>query len=446
MKYRILILLMGTLALFSSCLNNGDDTIVLPDREPAPGMSNSDQLISSSEWGKIIADNGSELLVPKLSVPKNEHGDDANVFFSFETSNTHPVELPSGMIPVGEYVKVEPFNFTFNVPLVLDLPLKGATDIEKLFVYRFDENKGWILVPISGIGYGGTSVTINVNDLGYYVLVRNTTDYILGDFRMGGIRLVHPASNEKYFYSLTILEIENKFSNQARIALNTLSRTIQLSDGGPSARTYLVNLPQGIYRIRLSREQRNSFSSDMSRIEYHSREFIVTVAGGVTIPTGHALNLSEWSGWSDLDINGVDGRWIEGRPSAWGEVTKTYGKGKFQATLTWTNDVNFATDYDLHLYGPHDFHVYFAKKGTANDAFNLDRDWMSALGNAIENIYSIKDALPAGDYVVKVQLYSGVTNRNFNVRIIQDNTVVKSVRSSISTQKGEQEIYRFTMK
>lgn len=445
MKDRISILLLGSaVALFSSCLNSGEDTIVLPDREQTPEVSN--QLISSSGWGKITADNGSELTVPKLSVPKNEKGEDASVYFSLETSPTHSVDLPRGMTPVGDYVKVEPFNFTFNVPLVLDLPLKGATDMDKLFVYRFDENTDtWKMVPISGIGSNGKSVTVNVNDLGYYVLVRTTE--IPEARRMGGIRFVHPSGGEKYFYSLTILGVENKFGNeQERVAVGTLARTIQLNDGGPSAMTYLTNLPQGRYIILLSRERRNSFSSEMNQMEYYSKNFDITVESGMTIPPGCELKLTEWGGWASLYLNGSDGNWIEGRPSIWGEVTKTYGKGEFQATLTWVNDNQRITDYDLHLYGPNGLHIYFSNKGTVNDAFNLDRDWTTPAGNAIENIYSIKDVFPAGEYVVKVHLYSGTTNRNFNVRIIQNNTVVKSMRSSIGTQKGEQEIYRFTVK
>ena len=156
--------------------------------------------------------------------------------------------------------------------------------------------------------------------------------------------------------------------------------------------------------------------------------------------TGSTGGFETYQGWNNLELTG-NGSWQTGRPSAWGDATVTYGTGYFQATLTWVNSTGSIVDYDLHLTGPNSTHIYFGSKN--NSYFELDRDWTSPLGNAIENIYSINETMPAGTYTVYVNLFSGVKNKPFNCRIILNGTVVKSVSSSISS--GNQTIYTFTI-
>ena len=137
----------------------------------------------------------------------------------------------------------------------------------------------------------------------------------------------------------------------------------------------------------------------------------------------------------------MDWFWDDGRPSEWGTETKTYGTGKFQATLTWTNPSSeFYTDYDLHLSGPNNLHVYYSNK--KQGCFELDRDWIRDPGDAVENIYSINDNFPAGTYVVKVNHFSGAMGRLYNCRIIMNGKVVKSVSGATGDTN---EIYRFVV-
>ena len=132
--------------------------------------------------------------------------------------------------------------------------------------------------------------------------------------------------------------------------------------------------------------------------------------------------------------------WNEGRPAAWGEETVTYGTGKFQATLTWINESGNTTDYDLHLTTPSG-EVYYMNK--RQGSFELDRDVIDALGNAVENIYSINDSFERGTYKVRVHHYGGATGKRFNCRILVNGVVVKSVTGV--QDSGYADIYTFAI-
>ena len=152
--------------------------------------------------------------------------------------------------------------------------------------------------------------------------------------------------------------------------------------------------------------------------------------------------LSTFSGWTDIKLDNIF--WNDGRSDAWGTITTTYGTGKFQATLTWVNPSEAEhTDYDLHLYGPDNLHVFFTNK--KQGCFELDRDWISNPGNAVENIYSVRDNFTPGRYQVKVHHYNGVMGRRYNCRVIINGVVVKSVSGAIGTNKQFDDIYSFNV-
>ena len=78
-------------------------------------------------------------------------------------------------------------------------------------------------------------------------------------------------------------------------------------------------------------------------------------------------------------------------------------------------------------------------------AYELDRDWISDLGNAVENIYTVSDDITPGEYQVKVHHYSGVLGKRYNCRVIMDGVLVKSVTGEISVNKEFDDIYTFTV-
>jgi uncharacterized protein YfaP (DUF2135 family) len=86
------------------------------------------------------------------------------------------------------------------------------------------------------------------------------------------------------------------------------------------------------------------------------------------------------------------------------------------------NNSSHATDLDLHLYGPNNMHVYYGSRFSADSSFQLDRDWLRTFGNATENIFSTRSALPAGSYRVTVKHFSGEPT-SYSVRILRSGTV-----------------------
>jgi uncharacterized protein YfaP (DUF2135 family) len=120
----------------------------------------------------------------------------------------------------------------------------------------------------------------------------------------------------------------------------------------------------------------------------------------------------------------------------------TYGTGAFQATLTWVNNASHTTDVDLHLYGPNNMHVYYNAKVSPDSSFQLDRDWIRQAGNATENIFSTRSAIPTGSYKVTVKHFSGDPT-NYNVRILRSGGV--RTYSGSASGNAETEIATFNL-
>ena len=89
------------------------------------------------------------------------------------------------------------------------------------------------------------------------------------------------------------------------------------------------------------------------------------------------------------------------------------------------------------------YNVFFTNK--KQGCFELDRDWISNPGNAVENIYSVNDNFTPGQYQVKVHHFGGVVGRRYNCRVIINGVVVKSVSGAIGTNKQFDDIYSFNV-
>jgi hypothetical protein len=419
-RYLILSILAGLLP--TACLDNGNSTLLLETGETNDGATETNTATASSSAYTELSYNGFRLIAPIQSVSETQSGQDGKIVFSLETTDELPASLPAGATQIGQAAKIEPFNFNFATPLTLSLPTGGNNGIENIGVYLFNETTNrWDKIPISGFEAG--RVIVSTLSLGYFVVVSENPGA-----NPGGICFRHPATETAYFYTLTL-------SN------GYITYTIPLGNGRPGENTYIPFIPQGTYTVNVAREERSTIYSERTSIEYYTQATTVTV--GQPLIKGQAgSSWNEYTGWTYLTLkNG--GYWTTGRPGYWDAPTVTYGTGKFQATLTWVNSTSSTVDYDLHLYGPNSLHVYFSNE--RQGCFELDRDWLHAVGNAIENIYSINDDFPKGEYTVKVHLYGGVTGKEFNCRVLYDGQMVQSVRSSLFNQKDMTEIYRFTV-
>lgn len=404
--------------------NNGDDD---PNDTPNyEGDEDDDTQVVSSDEGKTFRRYGYTITVPRGAVPTNNSGGAGKVAFSVQLTNDLPKIFNGTLLGEG-CLKIEPMNFTFNSPIIINVPLNGynAYDVE---VYWYDESiEEWTLIPISKINPDGT-ISIAVMELGYFIVARASGADILG-----GAHISSQYIEKGYFYYLTLTPQENR-------GYFTHSKVIGFTSDGEDL--YMAKVEWGYYNATITREKRSSFTSSATSIETIDLGTIWIVDEKLQPKDWYNItnNFSDWIGWTEISLSGKS--WNNGRPSSWGDVTTTYGTGKFQATLTWVNSSTDATDYDLHLTTPQG-EVYFNRPQAG--AFELDRDWLRAPGNAVENIYSINDKFTPGTYKVRVHHFSGVTGKRYNCRIIVNGTVVKSVTNSISTNKQYDDIYTFTI-
>lgn len=410
----VLIAVAVSLSL-TSCLDNGDETIALNQKIATIASGNATEVVSSDEYS-ILSRDGYRLTVPVGAVPRNSSNTSGKVAFSITSIEEEelPFSLPSGAILADGVpaVKIEPMGFRFNSPLILEFNTLNNS-MDKLALMRYDENSGtWESVPVSRWDNG--IATVSVIELGVFCVV---TYPQAGD--TGGIRIKDVSLGENECYYL----MARKGTEQFRMTFSRNAETL-----------YMANIPLGDYTVQVARQTRDGFDQE-SVFTAFSQQFHVNVDNSL-IRTGS--NYNEYTGWTDIDISQLT--WTDGHPTSWGTPTTTYGTGKFQATLTWTNIEGNTTDYDLHLFGPNDYpHVYYSE--SSGGGFELDRDWTHDKGSAIENIYTVSENIAEGDYSIKVHHYSGSTGKRYNCRVILDGMVIKSVSGVVDS--GFDEICTF---
>lgn len=402
LKHIAMAVLMLPAILGTSCLDNGDDTIVLQSEKLEKGV---EARVVSTDQSATIRNNGYVLRIPMNAVPKTNAGNTGKVAFSISPLDELPAHMPSGITYVNNTaIKMEPMGFVFDSPLTIQIPTKG-NDPSELVLLRYNEYTGeWENVPFSVVDEEG-NIEVSVIELGIFAVGKTQAA-----LNYGGIRIKRSDLNRDYVYYLTVVSSN---SNE--------SKRISYADNGQDL--YMSNLPLGTYTVNISRQRRNGLNNASSEGQYLSN---ISVRVQTKLIKGDG-GYDSYSGWTLVSLSSQN--WNSGRPEYWGEATTTYGTGAFQATLTWVNNSSSATDYDLHLTGPNT-HVYFgAKRGVG---FELDRDWLQQSGNAVENIYSISDDMPKGEYRVYVHHYSGATGKRFNCRVIINGVVVKSVTGQVT--------------
>lgn len=418
---KISIALLASFLTFgmSSCLSDGEDTINLGNKVEVENPLGVDtRTVSTNEYA-VLSGSGYTMTIPMGSVPPSSNGSAGRVAFSISPVSELPAPLPDNavLVPGTSAVKIEPFAFTFATPLTIQFDFPGTASGRNAMLHYNEEYGRWENVPYSNLRNG--TATISVIELGYFAHVQYPENK-----QYGGIKVLSEGLDPSYCYYLNIIS-EN--SQIKRIAFGNNSQPV-----------YMANLPIGSYTIQLAREHRNGLSSQSESIEY---TYPQTVNVRSTLVPGNG-GYETYLGWTVVSANSLS--WNVGRPSAWGSETTTYGTGTFQATLTWINGNNSgSTDYDLHLFGPNSVHVFFSNKNEGG--FELDRDWLTESGNAIENIYTVSENIPTGEYQIKVHHFSGSLGKRYNCRVILNGVVIKSVSGFISTNKQYDEICSFNI-
>jgi len=384
-------------------------------------------VINSLGSGQVSTTDGFKINVIPGAVPANQSGSSASVTFSIETKVTPTKALPSTATVRSDFVKLGPDGFVFRWPVKVTIPFTGAdaSDIKVLYLNTLLDK--WVIIPANEIDNTAKTVSVDVLSLGYFCAATISSGFnkISAEDSDGGFEFA--TSDNSYYYTLTVGGVTNwKYPSQAAWYTNIVGSsgsTGSQPTGGPRPPTH-IHLPQATYTIWVARTTPGTLST-LPKVEFYSQP----VTGTIAQPVTYSGPLSTGQGWTSLGFPS-GGSWSETRPANWGTPTVTYGTGDFQATLTWVNNSDKATDIDLHLYGPNNMHVYYSGLTSSDGSLQLDRDWQRAYGNAIENIYSLS-TMPSGQYTVKVNLYVGVPN-NFSVRIVRFGTV-RTFTGSVST-------------
>ncbi len=417
------ILALSFLFMLNSC-DKKKKNVTEPEEEESVTV-----VVSSTSSGSVETDAGFGLSIVPGVVPPNESGQSASVTFSIETGVDSPAPIMTGAALNSSVSKFGPEGFNFQWPVRTLFPYSG--DVADLSVAFYDPlDQQWVLVPKSEVDINNNTITADVLELGYYAVVKvssglakDNSEWSDGGFMFSG--------ESGYYYTLTVASVTNfKYPWQARYYGNRIVGSTGSSGsnatGGPRQPT-TIHLPQATYQIWITRTQPGTLSQ-LPKIYTYS----VPASGTISQAVTYTSALSSGSGWATLQMPG-GGNWVEGRPDGWAAPTTTYGTGEFQATLTWINSASATADIDLHLFGPNDLHVYWSNEAPSGSAFQLDRDWISALGYATENIYSVS-TIPSGNYEIYVNLYSlyAGSSGNYNVRIIYKGAV-NSYSGSLST-------------
>ena len=448
---------ISAIPLFTACEKNEDDN-----------GSGGEQIftkakIISNQSGGSIEGGGSKIEIASGAIPKNGSNTNAEVTFSIEGTTQVDNPLPSSFRQASNnYVIMGPEAFNFALPLTLYFPI-GDREPSEVCVAKYDDLEGkWLIQPTCTYTEHPRRIGISGMNLGTYVLIENPLlgtnsragKHVYSDRGAGGVlldKVDFSGYPDKLAFCITLKKVISLNYPEHAGLFYLQPGTVIATTGNAS---YVKNLggilPQGEYEVWVSMFTKpwpNEWRTYSKPIRVHITNPVVhhTLPQAQNYPSIQD-DVFKQVGWQVIRMSelGSPFSWPKGKPNEIPTETDTAGTGKFQATLTWTNSYASATDLDLHLYGPNGLHVFYHTPKPTNAAFNLDRDWRRNSGNAIENIYSVKNDWPKGEYKITVDHFSGTSPKQFNVRILNQGTV-KTYRKTITTEQ-ESTITTFVVK
>lgn len=432
------------------------------------------QQFNTNQSGVLDGGSGYALGVGPRSVPNYTNGTPATITLSMDASTRPPVPPPAWLRIVAQPVKFDPENFNFNFPLTARLPVAAVNDPANLFFLRYNTTRNtWTRSLFAVDGDPPTAVESTLFNLGHMAVGEYDgvmSGALLGDLpeTVDGVTAASPeqglrptgamwlpstlcpiGAGDCFFYFVVKGFISKYPQDVPDGALNgRVLRSISNVTGESPSPT-LFMLPQGTYQFCLS-----ALESPLTLT--YLRKFTRTDPIQVTIDQPYRCALTytcektvtvgggNWGIASDDRPCNMGAEFPPGDPALLGAT------GDFQATLRWTNVSGNAADLDLHLEGPNGMHVYFGAKTSPDGSLRLDVDWQYELGDAVENIYQLKNAngqsipMPAGNYLLYVKHFLGAANKPYTVRVIYRGTVQNF--SGVMGRAGDRhDIYRFTV-
>jgi len=411
-SYLVVITLAAIYSVFFFGCEKAEDPVIPP---PTTGGDGATASYTSNSQASLDYD-GFSLVVDIGDVPNVAGGGPGTVTFSLNTSSSLESgvpSVPSGNSVIGKYLKAGPEAFNFGGPIQLYFPASGQASPQGLEVmYYSPDIQTWKVVPTSVVDTAKKRIGIDMLKLGYFVLTKKNTSIDVSDFRQGGC--VFDREDVWTNYILTVKSAALEKPEQLSLFVGGYIGKVYSGPiflGCPNGKTKAI-VPQGTIEFWVSKTVCQGGDPQV---------YTYTLPASVSVP--EPLNFIGWSTYDAVTyvpfVLPVGGTWVLGRPTgsgAWPTPTVPYGSGVMQATLTWNNGTTAdAADLDLHLFGPNNLHIYYGNR--SNSDFSLDRDWQRVLGDATENIYSLRSVMPAGTYTVKVIHYSGAS-KSFNARVI----------------------------
>lgn len=418
--------------------------------------------VISNHAGGSIEGAGYKIDVASGTIPQKGSDSDAEVTFSIEGVDQVEHPLPSNFTSVNnKYVIMGPEAFVFSLPLTLYFPI-GNRNVSDVRVAKYDDLEGkWLIMPTCVYSENPKRIGISDMSLGTYALIENpligsgTRSLDSYQYRDGGVlldKVDFRGYPNKLAFAITLKrKVKLKYPEQEN--WYQLKRGTVIASTGNSSNVKNLGgiLLQGEYEIWVSmftkpwpNEWRTYPNPLWIKIDNPILHY--TLPEAKNLPNASVQDdVFKMVGWNviKMDELGDPFSWPIGKPEELPLETETVGTGKFQATLTWANTNSSATDLDLHMYGPNDLHVFYSNPKPEGAAFNLDRDWMEELGNAIENIYSIRNDWPKGAYRITLKHFNGSSPKPYNIRILNQGKV-KTYSGSISSEK-EETIANFTV-
>ncbi|RRR73432.1 MAG: hypothetical protein EI684_08765 [Candidatus Viridilinea halotolerans] len=386
--------------------------------------------VDSQTGGMVTTTTGASLEIPPGAVPLQGDGQLGEMTFNMQVVDRTP-SLPSEFTPVGPVYQLGPEGFTFNTPVILNLPIPDDVDPASVmgFTYYDDASGEWQMVPatVDAENRLASVATTHFSPWGLFRFSGSNTTW--RNANGGRIRVnnphrynsgIYPPPGGERPYTVTYGVCVESYTladpGQSWTWTRPQNWTMTVSDyAHPLSRLYGLPrqadwwLPNGSYNLIevWHFSEVNQSPGYVPRFASYWRPI-----GNRTV---NAQNPQEFS-YSEASLDLAS--YTAGRPPCFGRQDTSTGTGDVQITLNWNANV----DLDLHVIDPNGERIYYANTRSSSGG-QLDRD--NLCGNMIlgrpENVFWPSGGAPRGTYVIQVDYYSSCGNSvdvPFNVRAV----------------------------
>ncbi|PDW04929.1 hypothetical protein [Candidatus Viridilinea mediisalina] len=398
--------------------SDGNHRIYLPIvNTPFPDALGQGVVVVDSQTGGLVTtDSGASLEIPPGAVPLRDDGQVGEMTFNMQVVDRTP-SLPSEFTPVGLVYQLGPEGFTFNTPVILNLPIPNDVDPASVLGFTYyDATSGeWQMVPatVDAENRIATVATTHFSPWGLFRFSRSDTTW--RNTNGGRIRVRNPHRYESGVYpppdgnlpytvtygvcvrSYTLADPQQSWAwtppQNWTMTVNAYVHPLSWNYGQPRQADWW--LPNGTYDLievwHFSEVNRST--GYVPRFASYWRPI-----GNTTV---NAQNPQEFV-YSEANLDLAN--FTAGRPPCFGRQDTSAGTGDVQITLNW----NARVDLDLHVIDPNGERIYYANTRSRSGG-QLDRDnlcWNMILGRP-ENIFWPSGEAPPGTYIIQVDYFSG---------------------------------------